>query len=234
MSRPQQYKVVRLRWIPAVLGLGVVIALAGCSAGQTAQTRTEVAAVSGGSGDVQTIAVRNAMFTFPTGRSSYPAGASVPLSAVLINSGSQGDRLVRVSSTYATSAQISGDTNLPGRTSLIATGVLPPSLRPVASAQPTSGSAEPPTTGQSAPPGSPTTTATSALTSGPVVPSMPAGPVTGPSGEPTLTITLTGLKQLMTPGVTIPVTFVFERAGAVTVQVPIGDDPSPRPGSGQQ
>jgi copper(I)-binding protein len=225
-----------------------VIALAGCSAGQTAQTRTEVAAVSGGSGDVQTIAVRNAMFTFPTGRSSYPAGASVPLSAVLINSGSQGDRLVRVSSTYTTSAQISGDTNLPGGTSLIATGVLPPSLRPVASAQPTSGSAQPPTTSQSAPPGSPTTTATSptttatsptttatsALTSSPVTPSMPAGPVTGPSGEPTLTITLTGLKQVMTPGVTIPVTFVFERAGAVTVQVPIGDDPSPRPGSGQQ
>lgn len=241
MSRPQQYKAVRLRWIPAVLGLGVVIALAGCSAGQTAQTRTEVAAVSGGSGDVQAIAVRNAMFTFPTGRSVYPAGASVPLSAVLINSGSQGDRLVRVSSTYATSAQISGDTNLPGRTSLIATGVLPPSLRPVASAQPTSGSAEPPSTSQSAPPGSPTTTATSptttatsALTSGPVMPSMPAGPVAGPSGEPTLTITLTGLKQLMTPGVTIPVTFVFERAGAVTVQVPIGDDPTPRPGSGQQ
>jgi copper(I)-binding protein len=48
-------------------------------------------------------------------------------------------------------------------------------------------------------------------------------------------ITLTGLKQLITPGVTIPVTFVFERAGAVTVQVPIGEDPSTLPApAGQQ
>lgn len=228
MSRPQQHKAVRLRWIPAVLGLGVVIALAGCSAGQTAQTQSEVAAVSGGSGDVQTIAVRNAVFTFPSGQSFYPAGAALPLSAVLVNSGSQADRLVSVSSTYATSARIGGDTNLPGGTALIAAGVLPSSLRPTASS-----SAASPTTSQtssstSAAPTSPTAPSTSALPSSSIAPPAAAVPTTGPSGAPTVTITLTGLKQVITPGVTIPVTFVFERAGAVTVQVPIGEDPSAR------
>jgi copper(I)-binding protein len=240
VSRPQHYQAVRLRWIPAVLGLGVAIALAGCSAGQTAQTQSEVAAVSGGSGDVQTIAVRNAVFTFPTGRSFYPAGATLPLSAVLINSGGQADRLVRVTSTYATSAQVSGNTNLPGGTSLIATGALPSNLRPTTSPQLAPGATTSPATSPTAPTAgatttSPTATTTSALPSDSIAPPVPAAPPTGPSGEPTVTIALTGVKQTITPGVTIPVTFVFERAGAVTVQVPIGEDPSPRTGSaGQQ
>ena len=42
-------------------------------------------------------------------------------------------------------------------------------------------------------------------------------------------ITLQGLTQEIGPGVTIPVTFVFEKAGEVKVQVPIGTDPHPRP-----
>lgn len=223
---------VRLRLVPAALAVGVAVALAGCSAGQTAQTENEVAAVSGGYGTVQNIAVRNAVFTFPAGQAAYPAGSDLPLSAVLVNQGSEVDRLVQVSSTYAASAQITGATTLPGGTSVIVTGALPASPRPTGSSPATSnGTTAPGASAPSSPPGATSPTSPTPTTAAPTSPLPPtqAGPATAPSGAPTVTITITGLRQTITPGVTIPVTFVFERAGAVTVQVPIGEDPNPRP-----
>ncbi|RKT83875.1 hypothetical protein SAMN05421805_112150 [Saccharopolyspora antimicrobica] len=182
MSRPQHHKAVRLRLIPAALGLGAVVALAGCSAGQVTETDTQVAAVNGGNGDVQKIAVRNAMFTFPSTGTVYPAGSSAPLEAVLANEGVN-DKLVQVTSSYTTApATIGGVTDLPSRTALHATGASA-ELKAQAEAV----------------------------------------------GNRQVQITLNGFKQDITPGVTIPVTFVFEKAGPVTVQVPIGLDHSPRP-----
>ncbi|WP_235877030.1 copper chaperone PCu(A)C [Saccharopolyspora terrae] len=180
MSRPQHLKAVRLRLIPAALGLGAVVALAGCSAGQITETDTQVAAVNGGSGDAKQVAVRNATLSFPTEGAFYRAGSSAPLELVLSNEGPN-DKLVQVTSPYAASAQVSGISDLPSRTALHATG---------SSAQPTS------------------------------------------AGQRTVQITLNGLKQDITPGVTIPVTFVFAQAGQVTVQVPIGEDHNPRPEHG--
>ncbi|MER6993513.1 hypothetical protein ABT337_22145 [Saccharopolyspora hirsuta] len=182
MSRPQHHKAVRLRLIPAAIGLGAVVALAGCSAGQVTETDTQVAAVNGGNGDVQDIAIRNAMFTFPTTGTVYPAGSSAPLEAVLANEG-ENDKLVEVTSTYTTApATIGGDTTLPSRTALHATGASAEQKAQVEAA-----------------------------------------------GGRQVQITLNGFKQDITPGVTIPVTFVFEKAGPVTVQVPVGIDHSPRP-----
>ncbi|RRO17369.1 copper chaperone PCu(A)C [Saccharopolyspora rhizosphaerae] len=166
--------------IPAALGLGAVVALAGCSAGQVTETDTQVAAVNGGSGDAKQVAVRNATLAFPPQGAFYRAGSSAPVQVVLSNEGPN-DKLVQVSSPYAASGQVSGTTDLPSNTALHATGP---------SAQPAS------------------------------------------TGERTVQITLNGLKQDITPGVTIPVTFVFAQAGQVTVQVPIGEDHHPRPEHG--
>ena len=185
MSRPQHTKALRLRLAPAALGLGAVIALAGCSAGQTTETDTQVAAVSGASGQAKDIGVRDAQFTFPSGTTLYRAGSSAPIAVELTNDGDNGDRLIGVSSPYATSGRLGGTTDLPGRTVLRALG------RP----------AEPTIQGQ-------------------------------PSDQKVVNIALDGLKQDLRPGVTIPVTFVFQNAGAVTVQVPIGPDHSPRPEHG--
>jgi copper(I)-binding protein len=201
VNRPQLHKAVRPRLIPAVLGFGAVIAVAGCSAGQVTQTSNQVAAVNGGSGAVRNIGVEDAQLTFPAGQSFYPAGASAPLQTILVNNGTQDDRLIKVSSPYAASAQISGDTNLPGDTSLNAYGIPPASPQ-----QPTS-------PGEAAPSSSPA----------------PASGTTSPAAPHTVDITLTGLTQQIGPGVTIPVTFVFQQAGPVTVQVPIGADKMPRP-----
>lgn len=180
MSRPQHLKAVRLRLIPAALGLGAVVALAGCSAGQITETDTQVAAVNGGSGDAKQVAVRNATLTFPTGGAFYRAGSSAPLELVVSNEGPD-DKLVQVSSPYAASAQVSGTSDLPSHTALHVTGPTP----------------EPATADQRK-----------------------------------AQITLNGLKQDITPGVTVPVTFVFAKAGQITVQVPIGEDHNPRPEHG--
>ncbi|MHA6798107.1 copper chaperone PCu(A)C [Bounagaea algeriensis] len=45
-------------------------------------------------------------------------------------------------------------------------------------------------------------------------------------------ITVNGFTEEIGPGVTIPVTFRFDRAGEVTLQVPIGQDHRPRPEHG--
>lgn len=210
MSRPQHHKAVRLRLASAALGLGAVIALTGCSAGQMTETDTQVAAIDGGNGEVNGLAIRDATLTFPPKDSAYPAGSSAPLRLVLSNETSTNDRLVQVTSPYAASAQLGGKTDLPGRTSLHALG------------EPASGSQQ--STGQQ--PGGQQST-------GQQPGQQPSGqnqPAPGgAAGQPEVEITLNGLTQEIRPGVTVPVTFVFEKAGPVTVQVPIGADPSPRP-----
>lgn len=184
MSRPQHQKVVRLRLVPAAIGVGAALALTGCSAGQVTQTDTQVAAVNGASGQAGPVTVRNAEFSFPSNQPYYPVGSSVPVEVVLANNGTTGDQLVEVRSEYAGSAEISGWKQLPSDSSLHAYG-----------------------SSQGNQPG-----------------------VEGaPSDRREVQVTLTDLQREIGPGVTAPVTFVFEKAGPVTVQVPIGADPAPRP-----
>ncbi|WP_338601158.1 hypothetical protein [Saccharopolyspora sp. SCSIO 74807] len=205
MSRPQHHTAFRVRLTSAALGLGAVVALAGCSAGQVTETDTQVAAVPGGSGDVNGIGVRNATLVFPTGQGRYGPGSSAPLQAVLINSGAQDDKLVQVTSSFANSVQVGQTTELPSNSSLHADGA------PAQSGQ-TSQGAQPSQGGQ---------------------PSQQQAPSQGSAtDERQVSITLNGLTQQITPGVTVPVTFVFAKAGPVTVQVPIGEDSSPRPEHG--
>lgn len=198
MSRPQHHKAVRLRLSSTALGLGAVLALAGCSAGQSTETDTQVAAVNGANGEANQLAVRDAQLTFPTGESSYyPKGSSAPVQTVLVNQSSETDRLVQVTSPYAGSAKLGGTTDLPGRTALRAYG------EPAEGAQP--GSQQPAGSQSQSP------------------------PADTPSGEREVTITLTGMTEDIRPGLTIPVTFVFEKSGPTTVQVPIGASPEERP-----
>lgn len=122
MSHPQHNKARRLRLASAALGIGAVIALAGCSAGQMTETDTQVAAVNGASGQVKDIGVRDAQFSFPSGGALYKPGASLPVEVVLANDGENADRLVQVSSPYATGGRVTGTTDLPARTVLRAFG----------------------------------------------------------------------------------------------------------------
>lgn len=220
MSRPQEHKAVgrsavRRRLVPAVLGLGAVLALAGCDAGQTTQTANQVSAVDGASAQSRGIDVRDAQMTYPAQGNLYRAGSSAPLQLLLINQGTQSDRLVSVSSPYATSALVGGTTVIAPGVALRAFGT--PAAEPSSSASSPAPSSSPSSSAASSSPAAPT--------------SQPAGSVATPGpteqavNQQTVQITLAGLKQDITPGVTIPVTFVFEHAGPITVQMPMGTDP---------
>lgn len=181
MSRSQHQKVALAS---AALGVGAVLALSGCSAGQVTQTSSQVAAVDGASAGTEDISIRNASLTFPEQQPYYPVGSSAPMELVLANDGNTADRLLRVSSPYAESVEVSGFTSLPANSALHASG------------SPQKDQAD--------------------------------------KDRREVQITLRNIKREFGPGVTIPVTFVFEKAGATTAQVPIGPDPRARAeGSGQ-
>ena len=73
-----------------------------------------------------------------------------------------------------------------------------------------------------------------------VTPAKPGGgqqpgqqaPSASPSQNPQVHITLRGLNQDIRPGLTVPVTFVFEKAGPTTIQVPLGTSSEERPEHG--
>lgn len=190
MSRPQHHKAVRLRFASTALGLGAAVMLAGCSAGQQAETAEQVSAVNGAHGDAEQVAIRDIQLAFPEGSATYKAGSAASLEGVVANAGAEDDRLVQVSSPFAASGSLGGKTLMPGKTNLYATGK--------------------PASGQ------------------PTVQQGPSAAGT-PTDHPEVQITLQGLNRDIRPGVTIPVTFVFEKAGATTVQVPLGTSPEERP-----
>lgn len=188
-----------------VAAIGVVIgalALAGCGAGQITQTSTQVSAVSGAQATVGSIAVRDAQFEYAAteNASVYPSGGNAPLRMTIVNTGATEDRLVSASSPVARSVTISGNTTIAGGRTLLVAGQ-PAAAPPV----PTGGAARP---GSDAP-----------------APTTAAAPDAESAGA---NVVLMGVDQEIRPGLTYPVTLTFQKAGAVTVQMPVGNPTTPR------
>jgi copper(I)-binding protein len=84
------------------IGLGaalVTATLAGCSAGQQSQTATQEPAVNGASGGTTAVALRDVRIRVDQTGDSIKQGQSVDLMFVAANtSGTQGERLLRISS----------------------------------------------------------------------------------------------------------------------------------------
>ena len=97
------------------------LALAGCGAGQIAQTATQRSAVDGASGDAgDDIALRDVLMpSSPNPGGSYPVGSNVPVRATIINSGGEADELVAVTSPMAGRVQVSGTVRIPPRTNVV-------------------------------------------------------------------------------------------------------------------
>lgn len=209
MSRAQHNMTARRRLVPAALGFGLVLALAGCGAGQITQTDTQVAAVNGVSGQAGQIGVRNAQLVFPPNAARYyPKGSDAALVATIVNDGSATDRLVSVSAPAASSVNLQGSTVLPAAFALTAVS---PAEQGAGSTLPT-----PITTGGTA---ASTTTSTLPTSTGSAA-ALPVGKIT---------VTLVDLNRDVRPGETIPVTFVFANAGQVTLDVPIGSPTAQNP-----
>ncbi|MFD1148567.1 copper chaperone PCu(A)C [Saccharothrix hoggarensis] len=241
--------------VVAALATGLGMAAAGCSAGQVTQTDTQVAAVNGASGQVGDVAVRDAQFLFPASHGAYEAGEDVPITVLIANNGSGPDKLLAVTSEGSAPAQITGDVELEAASSVLAeadheeggshgttTAKPSESASASASASPsltTAPSAPVSTTGAATTTGSAPTTTTGSPT-GTTTPgggtSISNPPTTGtklPSSvEPTepgkVKIVLKGLKKPLRPGETIRVTFLFEKAGELTLELPIGATSEPR------
>ena len=122
MSREQ---IMRKRSAPAVLrstlvGIALVgiaaLSLSGCAAGQVTQTDAQVAAVNGANGDIGPIALRDVVLAYPGGEDvfGYAAGDEAPLLVTIVNSGTQTDELVAVSTPAAGEVVVDGMTTIPG------------------------------------------------------------------------------------------------------------------------
>ncbi|SES06591.1 hypothetical protein [Actinokineospora terrae] len=232
MSRAQQNSTGRLRLAPAVLGLGIAAALvtAGCGSGQITQTDSQLPAVNGALAQAGQIAVRDAVLAYPE-NGYYAKGADAPLSLTIVNVGGTPDKLVEVTSPLATEVEVSGDGNLPGGFALIvgkageeadgkkSSAPTTPTPTTTSSVAPTSASAGKPTSGA---PSTTTTTGSVAATS--VTPTTTTTKVK----LGTLEIVLKGFSEKLYPGKNVPVTFVFEKAGPVTVNLPIAAPNGPR------
>lgn len=184
------------------------LALTGCGAGQIAGTAEQVAAVNGSNAAVGPIAVRDAVIVYgeqAEGGAVYARGSDAPLNLFVINEGEEADRLVSASSPWASSVTISGVTEIPAGRSIAVEG------EPAA--------AEPPAAGTRSPSTGPTTN--------PAPTSAPAPQESGAEAEG-MQILLTGLLDDIRAGLSYDVTLVFERAGEVTINVPVGATEEPR------
>jgi periplasmic copper chaperone A len=105
-----------------VVCCAAALALAGCGAGQIAQTDSQVAAVDGAFGNVgNSIALRDVLLPYPSNPTgTYPAGSTVPVVATIVNQSDQPDELVSVTSP-AGQALVLGTTQIPPGTTVIST-----------------------------------------------------------------------------------------------------------------
>ncbi|WP_367133071.1 hypothetical protein [Saccharothrix sp. HUAS TT1] len=234
--------------VVAALATGLGLVAAGCSAGQVTQTDTQVAAVNGASGQVGDVAVRDAQFPFPVAHGSFEEGDDAPITLVIANNGLTADRLIGVTSDSSSPAEITGDTELEptsavigqadedagshasttGRPSGSASASVSTTTTPSAPGSATSGSAAT-TTGSASTAGSATTTTGSGTSiSAPPTTATKLPSSVDPSEPGVVRIVLKNLKKPLRPGETIRVTFLFEKAGELTLDLPIGATTEPR------
>uniref|UniRef100_UPI0031D0FED8 hypothetical protein n=1 Tax=Saccharothrix mutabilis TaxID=33921 RepID=UPI0031D0FED8 len=227
----------------AAVAAGLGLAAAGCSAGQVTQTDTQVAAVNGASGTVGAIAVRDAQLLFPVEHGYYEEGDSAPVVVVIANNGGDADKLLSVTSERSAEAEITGDQDLEAGTAISAEAdqddagshkTTTSSPASTTSASPTSAASGTTTPGSTT--GSPTTTTTTSasgtsVSAPPTTTANPSASVSAsakPSEPGKVKIVLKDFKGELRPGQTVRVTFLFEKAGPITLDLPIGATPEPR------
>lgn len=231
--------------VPAVaLGLGALLGIVGCSAGQVAQTAEMEPAVNGNTGQVGALALRDVMVAFPES-GHYEAGDDAPLLLTVVNTGDEADELVGVTTPAGEVEQI-GNPSLPGRTALqvvlpaveaasssAATTTTTTEETTETSGSDTSGGAttENQTTDPDEPQGG-TESESAVTTTGEVqIPENETPDVVG-----TISLVIRNLAGPLPFGKTVPVTFEFAKAGKVTINLPVAAPNTPRqePSEGEE
>lgn len=228
--------------VTAALAAGLGLVAVGCSAGQVTQTDTQVAAVDGASGNAGPIAVRNVMLAFPPDGNRYHEGDAVPMTFVIANTGETPDKLLSIKSDAAEGeAEVLGGKDIPPRYALQAeydaSKAPTKTSAPSSSAHASESSHAPSSSNAPSSSVSPTSGAPSSSsvtpTSGSVSPSSsgrPSGSVSPTSSSAALPddlevlqirCTLKKVNRDIVAAQTIKVTFLFEKAGTVTLEVPM-------------
>jgi copper(I)-binding protein len=186
----------------SVVAIGVVtgaLALAGCGAGQITQTSTQVAGVGGAQGSVGDVSIRNAEFEY-----------TATENASVYTRGEDAPLKMSIINSAATddklvsaSSPVARSVRISGKSVLTAGQTLVVEGAPAVAAA-ASGTATP------APSAAPTTAAAAADT------------------DKGAQIVLIGVNQEIRPGLNYPVTLTFQKAGTVTVGVPVANPTEPR------
>ena len=231
MIRTSRRTAGRSRVAVAALAAAGATLLAGCHAGQQAQTAEQIPTIDGNYAQVGDLALRDVKIEYPeTG--SWRQGGDARVEMVVVNQARASDALVSVRSEVADGAELSpaagGATPSAGASEPSgsptgtdsATGTATPSESPSETASP-SGSGSPsesPSGSESASPSaSPSPTPTEETPASITIPGVSLVSFKGEGPE----IVLTGLTRLLRPGQVVPVTFVFQEAGEVTVNVAV-------------
>lgn len=244
-SRPASRAATRSRAALVAAAVASTVVLAGCAAGQIAQTAYQANNSSGATVTTNGIAIRDALISFPEapgaveGSAVYRAGGTAPVEMWIISESTQNDRLVSATSPVAATVTISGQTDLPAGTMMIvggesgtggqsAPGSVEPSAEPPIGS-PQAGSSPAPTNSAAEPPNTSPTGSASAGGEAPAAGLQPP-PALGELSPSTrfAQVQLTGLREDIQAGLSYELVLTFERAGQVPVQLPVGYPGEPR------
>jgi hypothetical protein len=180
----------------AALAAGAALGLSGCSAGQIAQTATQVAAVNGNHADINKISLRNVHIVYPAeGYTNIQGGKALIALSIINNSETVPDELTSVTTDL-------GPVKIAGPASGAKVEIAP---QQTVVAGPSAAAAAEPEAHAAAP--------TTAHETG-------DKPSSDPAAKPA-TIEISSLARNITPGLTYTVKFNFKQNGTVQVQVPV-------------
>jgi len=213
------------------------VALAACSAGQVAQTATQEANL-GNNAAIGDVALRALELGCPP-ELAYARGDDARLFGTVVNTGDAPDTLIGIESDAFDDVRFSGP--IPAAEDA-GPAACTPETEPSADATDTPATTGPATTGSLTPGPTDSTDATGSTEGSEAVPTAPL-PTSAPTPEavaPDLTVpaddtlvlgsadgsglvvTLVGLNDALTAGQYVDITFTFQEAGEITVQVPVG------------
>jgi copper(I)-binding protein len=194
--------------------------VSGCAAGQHPQSAYPTRLVEGVNASAHQVDIRNAFLLGPAPGQRLTAGGSAPLYAWFVNNDTSPDRLVAAQAPgVAQSVEIAGGAvDLPPNklVNLVQTAPAAPAT-PTTSPTPTLTPTPKTTKGGAAKPGkSPNTPGRQSSAPGALAPAVPAAPP-----APSSKLILKGLTRAFTGGETVRLTLDFQRAGAITLDVPV-------------
>jgi copper(I)-binding protein len=225
--------------VAALVAAGATV-LAGCQTGQQAQTAEQLPTIDGNYAQVGSLALRDVTIEYPES-GAWEQGSDARVEMIVVNEGREADALVDVRTEVAEGVTLSAAPEAGATATATPTEAATPTASPTGTASPTetaspTGTASPTETASPSPgePGSPTATATPSPTpTGEAARSIPIPAVRPvPFGEDGAQILLTGLTETLRPAQVVPITFVFQQAGEVTINVAVAipiEEVSPAP-----